>query len=321
MVQVTVPSLAKLNLDLRVLHKRPDGYHELRTIFQTISLRDSLKIGFESQRRSEILLNSSVDIPDNLIVRAAHLVCERFKIRGAVQISLKKKIPMGAGLGGGSSNAAATLIALPALAGKHVTAAELSDLGAILGSDVPFFLHGGTALGLGRGTEIYPLPEQPARHVLIVYTGIHVSTGEAYRALERSVPFAPDNTVTNALTSPPEFLMLREFQAIAWASENSDLQGLALTNDFEKPVFQTHRSLAAVVRKLRQFGATLALMTGSGSALFGIFPTADRMKTAAEAFPGLQVFPVRFVPRTQYRQLWRRSLGQAAESVAGLGFN
>ena len=319
MVEVIVPSLAKLNLALRVLHKRQDGFHELRTIFQTISLHDSLRIGFESQKRTEIHLESSVDIPDNLVLRAGRLVCDRFKIRGKILISLKKKIPMGAGLGGGSSNAAATLIALPALAGKCVAAGELAELAAVLGSDVPFFIHGGTALGLGKGTEVHPLPEQPPRHVLVISTGVHVSTAEAYRSLQHSVPTLPEAPITNPLTSSPEFLMLREFQAITWALDNPDVEGLALTNDFEKPVFENHRSLASVVRELRRLGARPALMTGSGSALFGIFPGTDQLNAAAEAFSGYSVFRARFVSRPRYRSLWRRALGPAWDASCFAG--
>lgn len=304
MLEVSVPSLAKLNLDLRVLGKRPDGFHELRTIFQTISLRDILRIGFTPQKRFAVQLDSSVDIADNLVLKAANLAAERFKLRGSFRILLKKKIPMGGGLGGGSSNAAATLIALPALAGKRVEAAELAELGSTLGSDVPFFLYGGTALGLGRGTELYPLPDPPARHVLVVSNSIHVSTAEAYRSLNR----AP---VTNALTSPPEFPILREFQAIAWGLGTTDPDRLALTNDFEKPVFETHRALASLVRKLRRLGARPALMTGSGSAVFGLFRSMEECLSAASQFPGCATFPVRFVSQKQYRRLWLRGLGAA----------
>ena len=139
MTRVIVPSLAKLNLHLRVLYKRLDGYHELRTIFQTVSLHDTLTIDFEPGKRSSIELNSSTDIPDNLVLRAAHLTADELKIRASLRIWLKKKIPMGAGLGGGSSNAAAVLIALTALAGKPVPLSELVRLGEQLGSDVPFF--------------------------------------------------------------------------------------------------------------------------------------------------------------------------------------
>lgn len=303
-MRVTAPSFAKLNLDLRVLHKRADGYHELRTIFQTISLRDSLRIDFTRAKRSKIELDSSVEIADNLVVRAAKIVLDHLRINAEVRFVLDKRIPMGAGMGGGSSNAAATLIALPALAGRNIPVAQLAGLAETLGSDVPFFLHGGTALGLGRGTELYPLPDVGKHHALVVSTGIHVSTGEAYKALGRNV--------TNALTSEAESPILREFQAIAWLLESAHLEELTVKNDFEPVVFQIHPALAAVVRKLRRLGAKPAMMTGSGSAVFGVFESGLAARRAAEAFGASVTYPVRFVNRRQYRSLWRRALGGAA---------
>ena len=315
MVRVTVPSLAKLNLDLRVLYKRTDGYHELRTIFQTISLRDTITIDFEPARRCRIELNSSVDIPDNLIVRAAKLAADELKIRANLRISLKKKIPMGAGLGGGSSNAAAVLIALTALAGKQVCMPELIRLGEQLGSDVPFFFYGGTALGIGRGTELYPLPDQPPRFAVIISTGVHVSTADAYRVLDRKAQHEGNQNVTNALTSPAESHILREFQAVAFNLNRPDFRDLPFVNDFEKPVFAMHRNLAVAVQKLRQLGAQAALMTGSGSAIFGIFGTAGETEVARRQFPPGSAFPVRFVSRRQYDSLWRNAIGSAANAM------
>lgn len=317
-MRITVPSFAKLNLDLRVLHKRPDAYHELRTIFQTISLKDTLLIEFDLAKRTQIDLNSSIDIADNLVVRAAKMVLEQLKIKAWVRFVLRKNIPMGAGLGGGSSNAAAVLAALPALAGKRLSLHELVALGRSLGSDVPFFLHGGTALGLGRGTELYPLPDQPSRSAVVLSTGIHVSTTEAYRSLNRSV--------TDALTSADNSPMLREFQTVAWGLADdacglvetdpaaSNLDRLPFKNDFEGAVFGIHPELASAVRNLRRLGAKPALMTGSGSALFGVFRTAQEAREVAERFPAGTAFPVRFLNRRRYRNLWRRALGPVAQA-------
>ncbi len=303
---VTVPSFAKLNLDLRVLSKRPDGYHELRTIFQTISLHDTLDIEFAPAKRTEIHLDSTLEIADNLVVRAANLILEHLNVKAHVRFALAKQIPMGAGMGGGSSNAAASLIALQALSGKRLPFNQLSALAETLGSDVPFFLHGGTALGLGRGTELYPLPDLSRHHALVVSTGIHVSTAEAYKTLRR--------TATNALTSGAESPILREFQAVAWLLDSARLEQLPLKNDFEPVVFQIHPELAAVVRKLRRLGAKPAMMTGSGSALFGVFGSGADVQQAARAFRAVPTYPVRFVSRRQYRTLWRRALGFASEA-------
>ncbi len=303
-MRVTVPSFAKLNLDLRVLHKRPDGYHNLRTIFQTISLKDSLRIDFNFAKETRIELDSSVEIADNLVIRAARLVLGQLKVEAHVRFQLKKRIPMGAGLGGGSSNAAAVLIALPALIGRRTAPGTLSAWAEALGSDVPFFLHGGTAVGTDRGTELYPLPDLSPHRILVISTGIHVSTADAYAALGRRV--------TNALTSARESPILREFQAIAWALNSARLAHVPLKNDFESAVFQTHPELAAVARKLRRLGGKPAMMTGSGSALFGVFENDAGVRRAAAEFRAAQCYSVRFLSRRQYQAQWRRALGTAA---------
>jgi 4-diphosphocytidyl-2-C-methyl-D-erythritol kinase len=305
-VKVTVPSFAKLNLDLRVLHKRPDGYHELRTIFQTISLRDTLSVEIELKKRTQIDLSCSFEIADNLVSRAAARVLDHLKLSVWVRFALRKRIPIGAGLGGGSSNAAAVLIALPALLGRRIPLPELICLGESLGSDIPFFLLGGTAVALGRGTELYPLPDMPTRHALVVSTGVHVSTAEAYRALGHSV--------TDSLTSQAQSPILREFQTIAWTLGGSGLDQFPLTNDFQEPVFERHPELSTVAKKLRRLGAKPAQMTGSGSAVFGVFETASQARQAATRFPAGTATPVRFVSQRQYQALWQRALGPAARN-------
>jgi 4-diphosphocytidyl-2-C-methyl-D-erythritol kinase len=211
---------------------------------------------------------------------------------------------MGAGLGGGSSNAAAVLLALPSLAGKPASSDTLLRIAETLGSDIPFFLLGGTALALGRGTELYPLPDLPPHHAVVVHSGVHVSTPHAYRNLNRSL--LPD--VTNALTSPVLSPILREFQTLSWSLEEQNLKDLPLTNDFEDAVFKMHPELAATARRLRKLGAKPALMTGSGSALFGLFPSSAVARAAAAAFPSAQATAVRFVNRTQYRRRWLAAL-------------
>ncbi len=138
--QASLRALAKINLDLRVLHARPDGYHEIRTIFQTISLADIIDVEYTRARGTTIQIDGDVDIPDNLIAKAATLVLDAMRVTARVRFRLRKRIPMGAGLGGGSSDAAAVLLALPALAGHRLALPRLMELAAGLGSDVPFFL-------------------------------------------------------------------------------------------------------------------------------------------------------------------------------------
>ncbi len=296
--RVRVRSLAKINLDLRVLYKRPDGFHELRTIFQTVSLADTLDIEF-APGRTRINLNSDLNISDNIIVKAAHSVLRATRSRGEVGFVLRKTIPLGAGLGGGSSNAAAVLLALPHLIGKPLAPAKLLELAENLGSDVPFFLLGGTAAGFGRGTELYPLADLPSRPVLLITPGIHSSTPEAYRALARK----PDDG-----TRPP-----RDFELIA--QQASD----AYTNDFEPVVFRQHPQLKSIKRKLLELGARPALMSGSGSTVFGIFESRSGRDQAAESFrkefSGDQVHCVNMVSRRRYRALWARQLRGFVDST------
>lgn len=305
---VSVPCYAKLNLDLRVLHKRSDGFHEVRTVYQTISLEDRLEIQYRPSKSIDLDLDSSVDIDDNIVLKAARAVLEYMDVNAAVRFKLQKAIPMGAGLGGGSSNGAAVLMALPALAKKRLAIGELQRLASWLGSDVPFFLYGGTALGLGRGTELYPLPDLPAYSGLVVSPGIHVSTAEAYRDLERPLIEETGSIgALDSLTSPDGSPILGEFQAVAWSMDRQPLGAVPLRNDFESVVFDKHTRLADLRRQLEQSGANPARMTGSGSSIFGIFPDEDRARAAAPQFPG--AVPFRFVPRQEYRKRWTDALG------------
>ncbi len=310
---VVVPAFAKLNLDLRILHRRPDGFHEIRTIFQTISLCDKLTIEFKKSRQTRLELDCSEEIEENIVLKAARAVLEYMDVTAQVRFSLDKKIPMGAGLGGGSSNAAAVLLALPSLAGQGLSANVLQRLASWLGSDVPFFLYGGTALGLGRGIELYPLPDIGS-HVGVVTPGnVHVSTAEAYRDLQRPVLEGGDeSSVTDSLTSGEGFPILGEFQAVAWALDRRPLGEIPFQNDFEPVVLAKHPQLAELASKLRRNGANLVRMTGSGSAFFGLAATAQKARQIAQAVPG--AIPIKFVTRREYRKRWAEALGPAAAS-------
>lgn len=307
--RATLRSFAKINLDLRVLHKRADGYHELRTVFQTISLADRIEIEYTPARRTEITLQTNLDIPDNLVVRAARVVCDATRSTGLIHFHLHKRIPMGAGLGGGSSNAAAALLAVPALAGKTVDPALLSRIGAELGSDVPFFLHGGTALGIGRGTELYPLPDAPAMGGVVVCPPVHVSTPDAYRGLGR------------ALTSEAVDFDTGTFQSVVWylgeKCRTRDWRSLTV-NDFEASVFRRHPELLEIKKRLARSGASPAMMSGSGAALFGLFESREAAARAARAFtsdianPANRVFQISLIDRRRYRAAW---LGQLKDHV------
>lgn len=292
-------ALAKINLSLKVLGKRPDGYHELRTILQTISLADRLEVEFTPGRGSEIRLSSNVEIPNNLVVRAARLLMERAGVRGAVSLVLDKRIPAGAGLGGGSSDAAAVLLALPVLAGVNLELNELAGLAAELGSDVPFFLHGGTALGLGRGTELYPLPNPPSFRGILVAPEVPIATAEAYRALRRKL--------TSALQLP----MIYKFQTLSWSLDGGmsrEEWSAFAENDFERFAFRRCPKLASIRRRLMKAGADPVMLSGSGSAIFGIFARESSLASLCRHLDGGLVAPFELVNRARYRRMWWRSL-------------
>jgi 4-diphosphocytidyl-2-C-methyl-D-erythritol kinase len=285
-------ALAKINLDLRVLHARADGYHEIRTIFQTISLADTIEVEFTRARRTAIRIDTDADIPDNLILRAAGLVLDTMRVAARVEFQLHKRIPMGAGLGGGSSDAAAVLLALPVLAGRRIEMSRLMQLAAELGSDVPFFLLGGAAVALGRGTELYPLPDIAPRPGVVIAPELHVSTAGAYRAL------AP------RLTTESQENKIVTFQSRAWG----ELRDQSAVNDFETVVFEQFPQLGTLKRRLGKLGAVPAMMTGSGAALFGFFRTQEQRNRAVKSLNDQHVFPISLVSRARYRRVWWRAL-------------
>ena len=285
-----VRALAKINLDLRVIGKRQDGYHELRTVFQTVSLADTLDIAFTPGAKTEIELQGDLNTPENLVFKAAGLCLDAMAVKGKAEFRLRKRIPMGAGLGGGSSDAAAVLLALPALAGRTVPLDHLIEMASELGSDVPFFLLGGTAAGIGRGTELFPLPEVPQRAGVLVAPGVHVSTAEAYRALS-----------TRLLTESQQSKMI-SFQSRIWGVGTDAFDCAA--NDFESVVFEQYPPLASIKRRLLKLGAKPAMMTGSGSAVFGLFRTREEVSRALKSIGEEQGFPISLVSRARYRALW-----------------
>jgi 4-diphosphocytidyl-2-C-methyl-D-erythritol kinase len=297
-----IKSLAKINLDLRVLHQRPDGFHELRTVFQTISLADTIDIEYEPARRTNISIDDPLAIPGNLIVKAAQAVLDALKTRARVHFRLRKQIPMGGGLGGGSSNAAAVLLALPVLIGRPIAAERIA---AELGSDVPFFLTGGAAVGIGRGTEVYEIPDLKPQPILVVSSGLHVATGPAYQAL--------DLQMGGGLTGSDSSSKINEFQALVRVLASGRSAGAASpfsANDFEAVVFREFPQLQTIGRKLSKLGAGVR-MTGSGSAIFAVFGSRTERDRAEAALKGRHlVFPASLVGRAGYRRLWRRQLSE-----------
>jgi 4-diphosphocytidyl-2-C-methyl-D-erythritol kinase len=289
-VTLVVPAFAKINLDLRVLGVRPDGFHDLKTIFQALALHDD--VSFTKRRGAFAIECNDPKVPTderNLIWKAATLLWRTAgKRRGDtprdVVVRLRKRIPAAAGLGGGSSDAAVAILALTKIWGLDVDTPTLSRLTAGVGSDVPFFLVGGTTLGLGRGDDLYPLVDLPRTYVVLVRPQFGVSTMEAYGWY--------DNESRHALREPP-----RKVIAGGWPE-----WAINLRNDLEPPVIRHHPAVGRIKQALLDAGAVFAAMSGSGSAVFGLFerPDAARRTAADLARPGWLVLSTRTMSRSEY---------------------
>ena len=286
---VQARAFAKINLGLKILAKRPDGFHEIRTVYQTVGLADRLRISIAAGQRGTRLECDHQELssgPENLVYRAAELWRRAHRYQGGIKLFLEKRIPMGAGLGGGSSDAAATLLALEHLTGNRLDLAVRLELAAKLGSDVPLFLFGGRVLGCGRGEEVYPLTDLPARFCLIAFPGFSVSTAEAYTALGLRLTQMKESRKMNALGKRSPFPLQ------AWGPAE---------NDFEVFVFARWPELANVKRQLIRAGAETASLTGSGSALYAVYESAQQLNRAASEIPSeWKVYKVRTLPRAVY---------------------
>ena len=289
MSSVSLPSFAKINLDLRVLGTRADGYHDLKTIFQSLALFDNVTV---TTRRGPLAVTcDEPDIPTdqrNLVWKAASLLHRTATGKstppsGAL-IDLRKRVPSEAGLGGGSSNAAMTLLALNKLWKLDLDLGTLIRIGARLGADVPYFMHGGTALGLGRGDDIYPLADMPPVHVVILRPGFGVSSADAYTWF--------DEESRKVLKEPA-----RRPVPPGWPAWST-----ALRNDLEAPVVRHHPAIGRIRQSLIDAGATFAAMSGSGSAVFGLFERGDAARRTANdlARPGWLSLHTRTLNRREY---------------------
>jgi 4-diphosphocytidyl-2-C-methyl-D-erythritol kinase len=256
MTRITTGAFAKINLDLHVLGMRPDGYHELRTTFQSIALTDTLT--FTRTPGPFRIDCDDADCPTdrrNLVWRAAELVWRAARRRGAprgVAVRIEKRIPVQAGLGGGSSDAAAAIGALAALWRVALTRARRHRMAAALGADVPYFLEGGTVLGLERGDRLFPLPDIPRVWVVVVVPAFGVSASDAFAWWDQ----APKTRVPS---------------------------GASPTNDLERPVARHHPIVGRLIGRLRRDGAYHASLSGSGSAVFGLFRRRSDAERTARA--------------------------------------
>ncbi len=295
MQKVRLSAFAKINWHLRVLGRRPDGYHELRTIFQTITLHDTLTLAKSSKPGIRLQTNdgSLPTGPENLVYRAIKAIACEIDFKGGIDVQLEKRIPIARGLGGGSSDAAAALIGMLRLTGKKARLDRTIEIASGLGADVPFFLFGGRALGVNRGDEIYPLFDGSRRTVVIVSPReIGVRTKDAYE------------WVSAELTRRAKTPNISGFCALCWGRSER------VSNDFEVPVFRRHPRLEAIRDGLLQRGAAEAALAGSGSAVFGVFRNPAQARRAARSFPEDSAFVVETLSREKYR----RAMGWTASA-------
>lgn len=288
----TLPSFAKINLHLRVLGRRDDGFHELCTVFQTVSLCDS--ISFAPRPKNLFLTCDSKAVPlgqKNIIMAAADAFRYVFGVRKGAAIHLQKRIPSPGGLGGGSSNAVTTLIGLSRLWQIKASFEELYQIAFMLGSDVPFFLSGGTAFGFGRGEVIEPVADINTEFLLIVTPNVSVPTALAFAGL-RADPLTKIDSDSN-------------LSVCRSAAESLDLRSAVLINDFEASVFAAYPEVRRVKETLLGLGAVNAAMSGSGASVFAIFDKTETRQTAMKALDKESTwrkFAVSTVSRAEYRE-------------------
>ena len=286
-----LPSFAKINLRLSVLGKREDGYHDIDTILQTISLRDDLM--FVSRDDGEVILHCEArDVPKdqtNLVWRAAAALKARSQESPGADIFLTKRIPAKGGLGGASSNAAVTLLALNSLWELGFNSASLNELGSDIGSDVPFFFCGGTARAEGTGTKVSTLPDWPKKYLIVITPNVGVSTAQAYAALSgRSLTSTGSVSILSSSFAEPL---------------SGDSDQWALNNDFEGVIFEIEPEIKRAKGALLEAGAQDGLLAGSGSSVFGIFENEDARERALvdlKSENGWLVFACETISRAEY---------------------
>lgn len=283
--RVRVRALAKINLTLRVLGIRPDGFHELRTTFQSLALHDTLTFTTTHEPFRIVSNNPLVPLDESNLVWAASerlwMALDRPGELSGVTVEIVKRIPAQAGLGGGSADAAAALRALSALWRVRPDQCQFRSIAQSLGADVPYFLEGGTVLGVDRGDTLFRLADRPPSWVVLVFPGFGVSTKDAYEWWD---------------------------QGSIQASENEeDPHSMETMNDLQGAVEERHPEIGRLVSRLERLGALNAAMSGSGSALFGLFKSERTAREAAKAITGRRQTAVvtRAVDRRRYRGLVR----------------
>jgi 4-diphosphocytidyl-2-C-methyl-D-erythritol kinase len=295
---ITVFAPAKINVILRILGRRPDGFHNLWSIMQTVALEDEVEIRLRVDRQDIQLRCDATQLAadqSNLVYRAATVVLARAQQSIGLDIKLRKRIPMGAGLGGGSSDAAATIIGLSHLLQLEWSPTQMADVGQLLGSDVPFFLFAPSAFVAGRGETVRPVVVDGVRWVVLVNPGFGVNTKWAYQEL------AATRTAVTPLS-----LVQRELDRqlrVSWAQLIA-----AAENDVEATVFAAHGKLREIKRTLQACGAEITLLSGSGATVFGVFADEARARQAQAQFVNENLMNVFLAPTCSGPLGWRSGL-------------
>lgn len=265
---LTLAAPAKINYLLDVIGKRPDGYHDLRMIMQRVNLCDEITLSLTDTPDITVTCNSdnAPDGPDNIAWKAARVMLDRSGSTCGVNIRITKNIPVAAGLGGGSSDAATVLMGLNTLLNVNLTEHELMRIGAQLGADVPFFVFRKPALAEGIGDRLTPLPDMPKCWILLVNPGVHVSTAWVYRSLQL--------TNRGELNTLPRFFSSIE-QVVS-----------IMSNDLESVTIPKYPVIADIKTRLVELGAVGSMMSGSGSTVFGVFKDFDVAEAARHELTG-----------------------------------
>jgi 4-diphosphocytidyl-2-C-methyl-D-erythritol kinase len=316
----TIRSFAKINLGLAIGPRRADGFHDLRTVYQTIGLNDVLKIDATRGVGIEIRCKDPRVPTDetNTCWRVADRVLRALKQRSKIIITIEKKLPVQGGIGGGSSNAIATMIGVERVMKMSLSSQDRFRIASEVGSDLPLFLIGGTVLGCGRGEEVWAMPDLPAWNIVIATPNVGVSTPEAFRRWDELV--ASNGKLTDTGLSDRISVFSRSaFEWLAGLPTTGvptkkggdraetlllDLVRAGIENDFERVVFPEYPELRDVKRALEREGADFASLSGSGSTVFGLFKARSAAEKAAERLvsEGIPAQATQLLSRDQYWQ-------------------
>jgi 4-diphosphocytidyl-2-C-methyl-D-erythritol kinase len=336
----SVRSFAKINLGLKIGPLREDGFHELRTVYQTVALSDQVRVDLSKGLGIEIVCKDQ-RVPDdenNTCWRVADRILRSLKVRGKVRISIDKRLPVQGGLGAASSNAVATMLALEKELKQPLSPAERLRIASEVGSDLPLFLLGGTVLGIGRGEQVYPLDDLPSFHCVIATPDVGVSTPAAFADWDKK--WATNSTgvkVTDArLTAQNGSDRINTFSRTIYEWLNGsftptgvpgkgrdraealllDLVRTGIENDFESVVFPKYPAIREVKRTLERSGAKYVSLSGSGSAVFGLF--ADQ-ESATQAVKKLEAndIPAQATVTLPRERYWAELFGAGQLNVVG----